>query len=195
MTKTIYHGLSRWQWSYSSTIIVIVIVPGTIYNSHSYNILLQLNKLPELANSVKRRMSSHVKPKTSLTTDSPPVMASPHGLNNDDDDDDDVIIGDSDIAAEVKVAVMRRPTIAMPDSCGGGGGRQPGSRNHTGAVYVLSRKRKQFQIKWSILGNGSLRWFNEQTSLAIPKETIQLSHVFREPTTRQQQQQRVDCGS
>ena len=147
---------------------------------------MQLNKLPELANSVKRRMSSHVKPKTSLTTDSPPVMASPHGLNNDDDDDDDVIIGDSDIAAEVKVAVMRRPTIAMPDSCGGGG-RQPGSRNHTGAVYVLSRKRKQFQIKWSILGNGSLRWFNEQTSLAIPKETIQLSHVFREPTTRQQQ--------
>jgi hypothetical protein len=38
-------------------------------------------------------------------------------------------------------------------------------------------------VKWCILGNGSLKWFNEQTSLAIPKEIIQLGHVFRQTQT------------
>jgi hypothetical protein len=40
------------------------------------------------------------------------------------------------------------------------------------------------QVKWCILGNGSLKWFNEQTSLAIPKEIIQLGHVFRQTQTQ-----------
>lgn len=103
--------------------------------------------------------------------------------DDDDDDDNDASTDDKSESVPdgeaVAVAVTRRPTLAFMDSGGrpsGGGG---GSRNHTGAVYVFSRKRKQFQIKWSILGNGSLRWFNEETSLAIPKEMIQLSHVFR----------------
>jgi hypothetical protein len=39
-------------------------------------------------------------------------------------------------------------------------------------------------VKWCILGNGSLKWFNEQTSLAIPKEIIQLGHVFRQTQTQ-----------
>jgi hypothetical protein len=39
------------------------------------------------------------------------------------------------------------------------------------------------KVKWCILGNGSLKWFNEQTSLAIPKEIIQLGHVFRQTQT------------
>jgi hypothetical protein len=55
---------------------------------------------------------------------------------------------------EVKevTSVLRKQTVAGLVEGGGGGnasgGRLGGSRNHTGAVYVLSRKRKQFQVKF-----------------------------------------------
>ncbi len=48
-------------------------------------------------------------------------------------------------------SVLRKQTVAGVEGGGGnaaGGGRLGGSRNHTGAVYVLSRKRKQFQVKF-----------------------------------------------
>jgi len=42
----------------------------------------------------------------------------------------------------------------------------------------MSRRRKVFQVKWAVLGSGCISWFNEETSLAIPKESIQLSNIF-----------------
>ncbi len=52
---------------------------------------------------------------------------------------------------EELTSVLRKQTVAGLEGGGGGnagGGRLGGSRNHTGAVYVLSRKRKQFQVKF-----------------------------------------------
>ena len=56
---------------------------------------------------------------------------------------------------------------------------KPGTKTQAGALFILSRSKKAFQCKWCILGHGNLRWFNEDTSLAIPKETILLSNIFR----------------
>jgi hypothetical protein len=61
---------------------------------------------------------------------------------------DDVLTAD---AGEELTSVLRKQTVAGLEGGGGGnagGGRLGGSRNHTGAVYVLSRKRKQFQVKF-----------------------------------------------
>jgi hypothetical protein len=60
---------------------------------------------------------------------------------------------DNNDGGEVKevTSVLRKQTVAGLEGGGGGsagGGRLGGSRNHTGAVYVLSRKRKQFQVKF-----------------------------------------------
>jgi hypothetical protein len=55
---------------------------------------------------------------------------------------------------------------------------KPGTKTQAGALFILSRSKKAFQCKWCILGQGNLRWFNEDTSLAIPKETILLSNIF-----------------
>lgn len=55
---------------------------------------------------------------------------------------------------------------------------KPGTKTQAGALFILSRSKKAFQCKWCILGKGNLKWFNEDTSLAIPKETILLSNVF-----------------
>ena len=52
------------------------------------------------------------------------------------------------------------------------------SRNHSGALYILSRSKKQFQVKWCVLGEGKFSWFNEDTSLAIPKESFLLTNIF-----------------
>jgi hypothetical protein len=65
---------------------------------------------------------------------------------------DDVLTAD---AGEEVTSVLRKQTVAGLEGGGGGGnaggGRLGGSRNHTGAVYVLSRKRKQFQVKFLIV--------------------------------------------
>ena len=53
-----------------------------------------------------------------------------------------------------------------------------GSRNMSGALYVFSRSKKQFQVKWCVLGEGKLSWYNEDTSLAIPKESFLLTNIF-----------------
>ena len=55
---------------------------------------------------------------------------------------------------------------------------KPGTKTQAGALFILSRSKKAFQCKWCILGHGNLKWFNEDTSLAIPKETILLSNIF-----------------
>ena len=34
------------------------------------------------------------------------------------------------------------------------------------------------QCKWCVLGEGKLSWFNEDTSLAIPKESFSLNNIF-----------------
>ncbi len=88
-------------------------------------------------------MSSSVvrpRPLADVVADDP--TADPNVVNNDGDD-------------EVKevTSVLRKQTVAGLEGGGGGGntgggGRLGGSRNHTGAVYVLSRKRKQFQVKF-----------------------------------------------
>ena len=35
-----------------------------------------------------------------------------------------------------------------------------------------------FQVKWCVLGEGKLSWYNEDTSLAIPKESFLLTNIF-----------------
>ena len=52
------------------------------------------------------------------------------------------------------------------------------SKGHSGALYVLSRSKKQFQCKWCVLSEGRLSWFNEDHSLAIPKETFLVTNIF-----------------
>jgi hypothetical protein len=71
--------------------------------------------------------------------------------NVDNNDGDDVLRA---AAGEEVTSVLRKQTVAGLVEGGGGnagGGRLGGSRNHTGAVYVLSRKRKQFQVKFSFV--------------------------------------------
>ncbi len=85
--------------------------------------------------------SSVVRPRPSADVIADDPTAESNVDNNDGDD-------------EVKevTSVLRKQTVAGLEGGGGGnavgGGRQGGSRNHTGAVYVLSRKRKQFQVKF-----------------------------------------------
>jgi len=69
----------------------------------------------------------------------------------DDEEDEDAADGGDDVKAvsgRGVTAVLRKQTVAGLEGFGGGsaGGRLGGSRNHTGAVFVLSRKRKQFQV-------------------------------------------------
>ena len=33
-------------------------------------------------------------------------------------------------------------------------------------------------MKWCVLGSGNFRWFNEETSLAIPKESLKVTNMF-----------------
>ncbi len=84
--------------------------------------------------------SSVVRPRPSADVVADDPTADSNVDNNDGDD-------------EVKevTSVLRKQTVAGLEGGGGnagGGGRLGGSRNHTGAVYVLSRKRKQFQVKF-----------------------------------------------
>ena len=55
---------------------------------------------------------------------------------------------------------------------------KPGTKTQAGALHILSRSKKVFQCKWCILGHGNLRWFNEDISMANPKETILLNNIF-----------------
>jgi hypothetical protein len=83
--------------------------------------------------------SSVVRPRPSADVVADDPTADSNVDNNDGDD-------------EVKevTSVLRKQTVAGVEGGGGNaiGGRLGGSRNHTGAVYVLSRKRKQFQVKF-----------------------------------------------
>ena len=96
-------------------------------------------------------------------------------------------------------------------SISGGGRREPfllsaehynkafgyGTKNQSGALYILSRSKKQFQCKWCVLGEGKFSWFNEDTSLAIPKESFLVTNIFT-VTKKQElhlgpQQQELHC--
>jgi hypothetical protein len=85
--------------------------------------------------------SSVVRPRPSADVVADDPTAESNVDNNDGDDE----------VREV-TSVLRKQTVAGLEGGGGGnaggGGRLGGSRNHTGAVYVLSRKRKQFQVKF-----------------------------------------------
>jgi hypothetical protein len=83
--------------------------------------------------------SSVVRPRPSADV----VADTPTADSNVDHDGDDEV--------REATSVIRKQTVAGLEGGGGGnsgGGRLGGSRNHTGAVYVLSRKRKQFQVKF-----------------------------------------------
>ena len=84
--------------------------------------------------------SSVVRPRPSADVVADDPTADSNVDNNDGDDE----------VREV-TSVLRKQTVAGLEGGGGGnagGGRLGGSRNHTGAVYVLSRNRKQFQVKF-----------------------------------------------
>ena len=53
------------------------------------------------------------------------------------------------------------------------------------------------QCKWCVLGEGKLSWYNEDTSLAIPKESFLLTNIFsltkREELEVGPQQQQLVC--
>ena len=57
-------------------------------------------------------------------------------------------------------------------------GLKPGTKNHSGVLFIYSRMKRSFQPKWCVLGNGNLRYFNDKHSLAIPKELIYLNTVL-----------------
>ena len=83
---------------------------------------------------------------------------------------------DSDIEDEAphgSVASSRREPLIFPSLS-----LSSGSKNMSGAIYVFSRSKKQFQVKWCVLGEGKLSWYNEDTSLAIPKESFLLTNIF-----------------
>lgn len=46
--------------------------------------------------------------------------------------------------------------------------------------YEFSRRiiLQTVQCKWCVLGEGKFSWFNEDTSLAIPKESFLLTNIF-----------------
>ncbi len=58
----------------------------------------------------------------------------------------------------------------------------PGTRNHSGPLYVYSKSKKSgpaaIQEKWTVLGNANVRYFNEADSLAEPKEMILLKDIL-----------------
>jgi hypothetical protein len=133
----------------------------------------RLNKLPELASNIRRRMSDHIKPIGNFGK-SPPdssTLAENSSIFLETPENSDPEVEISDVRQEV-VTKMKRNSFLMSEAL------KPGTKNQTGALYVLSRSKKVFQCKWCILGNGNFRWFNEETSLAIPKESILLSNIF-----------------
>ena len=89
------------------------------------------------------------------------------------DTPEDSDLEDSD-SLSVSGAASTRHRDLFPHMLGLG----TGSRNHSGALYILSRSKKQFQVKWCVLGEGKFSWFNEDTSLAIPKESFLLTNIF-----------------
>jgi len=133
----------------------------------------RLNKLPELASNIRRRMSDHIKPIGNFgksPTDSS-TLAENSSIFFETPENSDPEIEVNDTRQEV-VTKMKRNSFLMSESL------KPGTKNQTGALYVLSRSKKVFQCKWCILGHGNFRWFNEETSLAIPKESVLLSNIF-----------------
>ncbi|XP_023322395.1 arf-GAP with Rho-GAP domain, ANK repeat and PH domain-containing protein 1 [Eurytemora carolleeae] len=126
----------------------------------------KLGKLPELADNIKRRMSDQLKPVNPGPRSTPPgsyaPTLNPQGTPNDSDDDDN-----SDTMSDF--TTTRRTSMFLQENK---------SKNNSGAIFVLSRRKKQFYCKWCVLGEGLLKWFNEDTSLARPKETIMLSNIF-----------------
>ena len=80
---------------------------------------------------------------------------------------------EEDSQSSVFVSNSRREPLIFPSSSLGSG-----TRNMSGALYVFSRSKKQFQVKWCVLGEGKLSWYNEDTSLAIPKEAFLLTNIF-----------------
>jgi len=133
----------------------------------------RLNKLPELASNIRRRMSDHIKPIGNFGK-SPPdgsTLAENSSIFLETPENSDPEVEINDTRQEV-VTKMKRNSFLVSEAL------KPGTKNQTGALYVLSRSKKVFQCKWCILGNGNFRWFNEETSLAIPKESILLSNIF-----------------
>jgi hypothetical protein len=55
---------------------------------------------------------------------------------------------------------------------------KPGTKNHSGVLFLYSRLKRSFQPKWCVLGNGNFRFFNDKHSLAIPKEVIYLNSIL-----------------
>ena len=99
---------------------------------------------------------------------------------------------DSDHEENVEATRSKRETFLMPADI------SKTTRNQSGALYIFSRSKKQFlvseifskifflssdliitiQCKWCVLGEGKLSWYNEDTSLAIPKESFSLTNIF-----------------
>jgi len=133
----------------------------------------RLNKLPEFASNIRRRMSDHIKPignfGKSPTDSSTLAENSSIFLETPENSDPEIDVAE---ARQEVVTQMKRNSFVMSEAM------KPGTKNQTGALYVLSRSKKAFQCKWCILGNGNFRWFNEETSLAIPKESVLLSNIF-----------------
>jgi len=133
----------------------------------------RLNKLPEFASNIRRRMSDHIKPignfGKSPTDSSTLAENSSIFLETPETSDPEIDVAE---ARQEVVTQMKRNSFVMSEAM------KPGTKNQTGALYVLSRSKKAFQCKWCILGNGNFRWFNEETSLAIPKESVLLSNIF-----------------
>eukprot|EP00092_Neocalanus_flemingeri_P004733 GFUD01005098.1.p1 GENE.GFUD01005098.1~~GFUD01005098.1.p1 ORF type:complete len:1563 (+),score=315.45 GFUD01005098.1:146-4834(+) len=133
----------------------------------------RLNKLPELASNIRRRMSDHIKPIGNLgkSPHDNSTLAENSSIFLETPENSDPEADISETKPEV-VTKMKRNSFLMSEAL------KPGTKNQTGALYVLSRSKKVFQCKWCILGHGNIRWYNEETSLAIPKETILLSNIF-----------------
>jgi len=127
---------------------------------------IKLGKLPGsgLADNIKRRMSDNIKPNIHQL---PGARASLFGGSGtpEDTDDDEISVNMLDIPA-TRSAFLFNQSI-----------NESKTRNHSAAIFVLSRRKKQFLVKWCVLGEGLLKWFNEE-SVARPKETIMLSNIF-----------------
>ena len=102
------------------------------------NLTPKLNKLPELASNLRRKMSDNFKSREhlNLSSASSELAHSSHSIFPETPED-------SDLEDEAPVSSSRREPLIFPSmslSSGSGG------RNMSGALYVFSRKKKQFQV-------------------------------------------------
>ena len=100
------------------------------------NLTPKLNKLPELASNLRRKMSDNFKSREqlNLSSASSELAHSSHSIFPETPED-------SDLEDEAPVSSSRREPLIFPSMS-----LSSGSRNMSGALYVFSRSKKQFQV-------------------------------------------------